>query len=288
MTDIWLKHDYDAALDSVFGVLVGSEISRQEAERMFFPFVYNNKLLEDENGNVAYILKNDNEFVTHVWYDSDEDDDFFDQQELWFETAEVCQQIGEVTEVGIRLLRGNDCTVTFQAEPSSTTGALAEGGFSLTVTDEDPHQKSNIIKLFGRRIYFELSTNSTGVKAIVYTKYKVHSLGFDFTIEQGDINGHSMQYWQPLIAGGYKIVSGIYTPLKSGSYKFNIQKTSGSLSSFYTFFESDASVYKNNYSHYFFTPTPNGNLSTSYRDYYMGPDSGVNYPYRLQLQLAHL
>lgn len=278
MTNIWLKNDYDAALDSVFGDAIGIKLTRHEAERAYFPFYYNDKPIDS---TLAYCLKADDEFVIYMYLDKEEDDDFLDYQTLSFEKAIQLGYIGELTELGVVLLEGGNVNVDWRAENDVSQGRIfIPNGCILSATTASPRASTRSVDLFGTHIDFYLTTNDTVCRAVVYAKYKLHTGVIDRYVSGGDFK----VYITPHVNSGLYLRKCILMPM-SGSYDTKVlikKKLHNDLGDNYTvviYMTSDISEYLNIGNQYELTPTAYSNAK--YGDIYWAEFSSAR-DYRLR------
>lgn len=209
------KDDYIDAVNSALGTYVGIELTYHEAENMYFPFYASGEeILKYENNSVAYGLKIGDEIIDYCYLDKSEDDDFLDIQEIVFRKIIPIGGIAEVTELGVCLLEGSDVTVTYKAENDAQMGAM--GGVSLTATNSAPIQQDQMPILFGNRILFNVTTNDTTCRVVVYAKYKPHSNSFRFISQSSNSSCVS----SPYLTSGYRL-SKIFFHKISGSFLNN-------------------------------------------------------------------
>ena len=200
MTDI-TRSDYDNALNEIFYFeqKIGKQYTRKEAEQLCF-FFY------DNNGNFVrstdsyipcHVFKSDDEYV--AWEYRDGMDEYLHY--LDFTKTASLGLMGELTECGVISLDSGEFSVNFQAETVASDGAFFENGCKLTVHNGTFEAKTNIAKLFGHKLYYQVSDIRSGTKYIVYAKYKKHEPYFDFVQSAKDERG----YIVPKVQMGWRL-----------------------------------------------------------------------------------
>lgn len=265
MSNVWLKNDYDTALNSVLGNAIGIELTRHEAERAYYPFYYDNKPID---GTLAYCLKADDEFVSYMYLDKSEDDSFLEYQTLSFEKAVPLGYIGELTELGVVLLEGSDVNVDWRAENDTLQGSIfIPNGCILSASTASPRASIRSVELFGTHIGFYLTTNDSECRVVVYAKYKLHTGVIDRHISGFTSGG----YITPHVNSGLLLQKCILMPM-SGSYetsvfiKKKIHNDSGNDRNVAYYSAPDNTKYLNSGKQYELTPTANKNAK--YGDMY--------------------
>lgn len=276
MTDILLKNDYNAALNSVLGDAIGDGLTWHEAARAYFPFYYNNEPIA-----WGYCLKADDEFVSYMYLNKEEDDGFSNYKTLSFKKATRLGYIGELTELGVVLLEGSNVTVDWRAENDNLRGKIfTPNGCILSATTASPGISTRSVELFGTHIGFYLTANDTVCRAVVYAKYKLHT---------GVIDRHvsgcaSEVYITPHVNSGLFIQKCILMPM-SGSYatsvtiKKKVHNDTGNNRTVATYTASGDSTYLNIGQQYELTAT--AYRDTKYGDMYWAAfDSARDYRLR--------
>lgn len=217
--------DYDNALNDIFGDKIGERYTRKEAEQLCFFFYDNdgNFVNDMDSNSPCHVFKSDDEYVAWKYCDSIDEDLHL----LYFSKTASLGLMGELTECGVIPLDFGEFSVNFQAERNTSDGAFFENGCALTVPNRDKgvfKAKTNIAKLFGHKLYYKLFDIKSGMKYIVYAKYKKHEPYFDFVQSAKDERG----YIVPKVQSGWKLkeasfffTNGLYTPDATLYKRFN-------------------------------------------------------------------
>ena len=139
MSNFNLKSDWLSALNEVFGARIGSEVTQNEAERMFFPFydkTDNSQFLRRHANELAYVMLYGDERCVYKVIDAD-------QYDTYLSLNFVGVEMGELTELGcIPIDNGGAGVLLFQPETEQQVDFFS-GALQFTVSSNKVHTNEN-------------------------------------------------------------------------------------------------------------------------------------------------